>query len=203
MKGAKMLKSATPATAPKSGKGKLLERFLGASPEEIRVIYERTVLSTLRPRLVLGLACAQNRTIILLADGNIYEFPRNGLPRPLDLPKRAVGQVLKIAAGKHHFVALTNHMAWNVYTWGTSEATSDLLGRTISRDQPELAQSFPSVVEHLPGRVSYESYQLKLNHRDRLILGNQPLSTDCRCYFRSLFHNLQKCYRRFLGVWLL
>jgi alpha-tubulin suppressor-like RCC1 family protein len=109
----------------------------------------------LKPNLVVSLACAQYKTLVLLADGNIYEFPRGGLPRRLEMPERASGQVVKIAAGKSHFVAITSHMAWNVYTWGSSsEVSKEILGREIWKDRPESSAQTPAVVQDLPGRVS-------------------------------------------------
>ena len=126
-------------------------RVLGADAEEVKAMYGQTVLSTLRPKLVLNIGCARDKACMLLADGNVYEFPRGSLPRLVVMPERAQGRITQLAAGDSHFVALSNHLVWNVYTWGTSMTVpSGLLGRDVNGDESGLV---PGVVKDIPARV--------------------------------------------------
>ena len=126
-------------------------RVLGADREQVQEYYEENVLSILRPKLVVSIACAREKTVVLLGDGNVYEFPKSSLPRLIDLPNRAKGRVEQIAAGDFHFVALTNHLIWNVYTWGTANAEGQL-GRIDPRGNDE-SFHIPGIVKDLPGKV--------------------------------------------------
>ena len=143
-------------------------RVLGANREQVHEIYEETVLTTLAPRIVLNIACAREKTCILLADGNAYDFPRNSLPRLVTFPSRAQGRVEQLQAGDTHFVAITNHLVWNVYTWGSTNGEGQL-GRDVvtssssatneedGDDDESESIKYPGVVKQLPGRVSFFS----------------------------------------------
>ena len=125
-------------------------KILGATEVQATEIFEESVLQTLRPKIVLWIACSKYKAVMLLADGCVYEFPRNSPPSPIKLPDRAVGKVQKVAAGEEHFVAITDHLSWNLYTWGSSNAEGQLGRETFSEDSIK----FPQVVKFLPTKVS-------------------------------------------------
>jgi len=131
--------------------------MLGADESQVGSIYEETVLSILRPpRLVKTLACGRERALMLLADGRVYQFPNRALPREVEFPPRAEGRVVKLAAGNAHFVALTDHLVWNVYSWGYSTqvvnaASEELLGRRLRSAKDARV---PGVVPDISARVS-------------------------------------------------
>ena len=160
--------SAEPADGPseqqhRTSKSKQ-HRLLGASSEQVFHIYEQTILSTLHPKVVLGIACAKEKTTILLADGNVYDFPRNSLPRLAQFPDRARGRIVQIAAGESHFVALTDHLVWNMYTWSATggSITEGVLGRRCKTDE---SARTPDVVKDMPGRVSFFTCLLNFKKR--------------------------------------
>ena len=128
---------------------------MGADSQQVQRIYEETVLATLRPKVVINIACAKEKAIVLLADGNVYDFPKNSKPRLVDFPERARGRIKQITAGECHFVAITDHLVWNVYSWSAtnSQIPDGLLGR-YGKGEDEESIRIPAVVKDIPGRVS-------------------------------------------------
>jgi hypothetical protein len=133
-------------------------RVLGANPQQIQEIYEERVMSILRPKIVLNLACAKDKCCMLLADGIVYDFPKNSVPRQIDMPMRAMGQIEQLHAGETHFVAISKHLVWNVYTWGSTNSEGQL-GRDIDSSvmdedtQRKESVNYPGIVKDICARV--------------------------------------------------
>jgi hypothetical protein len=77
------------------------------------------IIAILKPQIVQGIAAAADSCALLLADGSVVDFSgRGATPKPVDFPPHA-GRVVAVSAGLQHYVALTDRVLMNTYSWGS------------------------------------------------------------------------------------